>query len=58
MALEEHTGTPPAVTHEKLVAWRKLSEDVTAALSMGGEQGLDLLTSLMADWCEAIAAER
>ena len=54
MALEEHTGTPPAVTHEKLVAWRKLSEDVTAALSMGGEQGLDLLTSLMADWCEAV----
>jgi hypothetical protein len=54
MALEEHTGTPPAVTHEKLVAWRKLSEDVTAALTMGGEQGLDLLTSLMAEWCEAV----
>lgn len=54
MALDEHTGTPPAVTHEKLVAWRKLSEDVAAALAMGGDQGLDLLTSLMPEWCEAV----
>jgi hypothetical protein len=54
MALDEHTGTPPAVTHEKLVVWRKLSEDVTAALAMGGDQGLDLLTSLMPEWCEAL----
>jgi hypothetical protein len=54
MALDEHTGTPPAVTHEKLVAWRRLGEDVTAALAMGGEQALDLLTGLMAEWCEAV----
>ncbi len=55
MALaDQSSGDPPAVTHEMLVAWRKLAGDINAALTMGGEQGKDLLFGLMAEWCEAV----
>lgn len=55
MALDEQlTGSPPAVTHEQLITWRKLADDVSAAMAMGGEQGLELLKGLMAEWCEAV----
>lgn len=54
MALAETTGTLPAVTDEQVAAWNKLANDVTAALQMGGEPGMDLLTNIMADWCEAV----
>lgn len=51
---EELTGRPPCVTVEKLDRWRKLADDVDAALMMGGDQGMDLLTSIMSEWCEAV----
>lgn len=54
MSLSTTTGTPPAVTHEQIESWNKIADDVTAALTMGGQQGLDLLTGLMAEWCEAV----
>ncbi len=55
MALDEQiTGSPPAVTYEMLVEWQALADDVTAAIAMGGEQGLDLLKGLMPEWCEAV----
>lgn len=53
MALSPSTGNPPAVTHEQIEAWSKLADDVTAALTMGGQQGFDLLVGIMAEWCEA-----
>lgn len=52
----ELTGTPPAVTAQQLREWGQLADDIDAALRMGGEQGMELLLSLMADWC-AIADE-
>lgn len=54
MALSPLTGNPPAVTHEQIEAWSKLADDVSAALTMGGQQGLDLLVAIMAEWCEAV----
>lgn len=54
MTLSPSTGTPQAVTSDQVEAWKKLADDVTAALVMGGQQGLDLLVNLMAEWCEAI----
>jgi hypothetical protein len=51
---EELTGRPPCVTVERLDRWRKLADDIDSALMMGGEQGMELLTSIMADWCEAV----
>ena len=48
------SGTPPAVTHEMLEEWRKIADDVNAALTMGGEQGIEILASLMAEWCAAV----
>jgi len=51
---DQQSGTPPAVTHEMLDDWRKLADDVTAALTMGGEAGMDMLRGLMAEWCEAV----
>lgn len=48
------SGTPPAVTHEMLEEWRKIADDVNAALTMGGEQGIEILGSLMAEWCAAV----
>jgi len=54
MTLAASTGTPPAVTHDQVDAWGKLADDVTAALVMGGHQGLDFLVNLMAEWCEAV----
>lgn len=48
------SGDPPAVTHEMLEEWRKLGDDVSAALTMGGEGGMDMLRGLMAEWCEAV----
>jgi len=51
---EELTGRPPCVTVERLDKWRKLADDIDSALMMGGEQGMDLLTSIMAEWCEAV----
>lgn len=54
MALASTTGNPPAVTHDQVEAWNKLADDVTAALTMGGQQGLDLLLNIMAEWCEAV----
>ena len=53
MALSPTTGSPPAVTHEQVEAWSRIADDVTAALTMGGQQGLDLLMSLLPEWCEA-----
>jgi hypothetical protein len=55
MALaDQPSGNPPAVTHEMLEQWRKLAEDVGAALTMGGEAGMDMLRGLMAEWCETV----
>lgn len=54
MALASTTGNPPAVTHDQVEAWNKLADDVTAALTMGGQQGLDLLLNITAEWCEAV----
>lgn len=54
MALAATTGSPPAVTHEQVEAWSKLAEDVTAALIMGGQKGLDFLIAIMPEWCEAV----
>ncbi len=54
MALDTTTGNPPAVTHDQIEAWTKLADDVTAALSMGGEQGLDFLINIMSEWCDAV----
>jgi hypothetical protein len=54
MALSPSTGNPPAVTHDQIEAWSKLADDVSAALTMGGEQGLNLLVGIMAEWCEAV----
>jgi hypothetical protein len=54
MSLSTQTGNPPAVTHEQIEAWTKLADDIAAALAMGGEAGLDLLTGIMAEWSEAV----
>lgn len=54
MSLLPTTGSPPAVTHEQIEAWSKLADDVTASLTMGGEQGVDFLVNIMAEWCEAV----
>lgn len=54
MALSPSTGNPPAVTHDQIESWLKLADDITAAVTMGGEQGLDLLVGIMAEWCEAV----
>lgn len=54
MSLSPTTGNPPAVTYDQIEAWNKLANDVTAALSMGGEQGLELLKNIMSEWCEAV----
>lgn len=51
---DQATGSPPAVTAETLEQWKKLAHDITAALSQGGERGMDLLTGLMPEWCEAM----
>jgi|LakMenEpi03Aug12_release.lakeMendotaPanAssembly.Ray.scaffolds.fasta_scaffold268813_2 hypothetical protein len=53
MALPEWSGDPPAVTSDMIVAWNKLADDVTAALTQGGEQGMDLLVAVMPEWVEA-----
>ena len=47
------TGRPPAVTSETIAQWQTLAEDVDAALSQGGEWGMDLLLTLIPEWCEA-----
>jgi hypothetical protein len=54
MALAPNTGNPPAVTHAQVEAWSKLADDVAAALTMGGQQGFDLLLQVMNEWCEAV----
>jgi hypothetical protein len=54
MTLSTQTGNPPAVTYEQIEAWTKLADDIAAALAMGGEAGLDLLTGIMAEWSEAV----
>jgi NAD(P)H-dependent FMN reductase len=54
MSLSPATGNPPAVTHEQVEAWAKLGDDVAAAMAMGGEQGLDFLVNIMAEWAEAV----
>jgi len=54
MALAPNTGNPPAVTHAQVEAWNKLADDVAAAFTMGGQQGLDLLIQIMNEWCEAV----
>lgn len=54
MALSNTTGIPSAVTYEQIEAWRKLADDVTAALTMGGQQGMDLLVGIITEWCEAV----
>lgn len=51
---DQDTGTPPAVTAETLEQWKKLAHDITAALNQGGERGMDLLSGLMHEWCEAV----
>jgi len=54
MALSPTTGNPPAVTHDQIEAWTKLADDVTSAMTMGGQQGLDFILNIMAEWCEAV----
>lgn len=54
MTLSTETGNPPAVTYDQIEAWTKLADDIAAALAMGGEPGLDLLTGIMAEWGEAV----
>jgi len=51
---DQDTGTPAAVTAETLERWKKLAHDITAALNQGGERGMDLLSGLMPEWCEAM----
>ena len=53
-ALREGTGTPPAIRFEDLEEWRKLADNIDAALKMGGEQGMDLLLGVMTDWCRVV----
>lgn len=45
------TGDPPAVTAEQLKEWKQVANDIDSALKMGGEQGMELLLNIMADWC-------
>ena len=45
------TGDPPAVTSEQLKDWKQVADDIDSALKMGGEQGMELLLNIMADWC-------
>lgn len=45
------TGDPPAVTSEQLKEWKQVADDIDSALKMGGEQGMELLLNIMADWC-------
>jgi hypothetical protein len=49
-----YTGSPPAVTFERLEQWRDISAAIESALNMGGEPGMDLLMSRMAEWNEAV----
>jgi len=51
---DDNTGSPPAVTFERLEQWREIAAAVDSALNMGGEPGMDLLVSRMAEWNEAI----
>lgn len=51
---DQDTGTPPAVTAETLEQWKKLAHDIAVALNQGGERGMDLLSGLMPEWCEAV----
>ena len=52
MTLSPSTGNPPAVTHEQIETWTRITDDVAAAMTMGGQQGMDLLLSLLPEWCE------
>lgn len=49
-----NSGTPPAVTFERLEQWREIAAAIESALNMGGEPGMDLLVSRMAEWNEAV----
>jgi hypothetical protein len=52
--IEVNTGSPPAVMSEQLERWREIAAAVESALSMGGEPGMDLLVSRVAEWNEAV----
>jgi hypothetical protein len=51
---ESSTGSPPAVTFERLEEWREIATAIESALNMGGEPGMDLLVSRVAEWNEAV----
>jgi hypothetical protein len=50
----DNTGSPPAVTFERLEQWREIAAAIDSALNMGGEPGMDLLVSRVAEWNEAV----
>ncbi|MFM7293116.1 MAG: hypothetical protein ACKO6B_18055 [Planctomycetia bacterium] len=49
-----NTGTPTAVTYERLEQWREIAAAIKTALDIGGEPGMDLLIGRMAEWTEAV----
>ena len=53
-ALAAGTGNPPAIRWDDLVHWTVLADNIESALKMGGEQGMDLLLGVMADWCRIV----
>lgn len=52
--VEANTGSPPAVTFERLEQWCEIAAAIETALNMGGEPGMDLLISRAAEWNEAV----
>jgi hypothetical protein len=51
---DANTGTPAAVTYERLEQWRDIAAAIKTALDIGGEPGMDLLIARMAEWAEAL----
>jgi len=51
---DANTGSPPAITFERLEQWREIAAAIESALNMGGEPGMDMLVSRMAEWNEAV----
>jgi len=52
--IDDNTGSPAAVTFQRLEQWREITAAVDSALNIGGEPGMDLLVSRMAEWNEAV----
>jgi hypothetical protein len=51
---DNNTGTPAAVTYERLEQWREIAAAIKTALDIGGDPGMDLLIGRMAEWSEAV----